>query len=75
MTFTARDWPCDNPYVTYIIFNMINKLKSYPKQIDNITSDPPPQPEHRDPNIPNRKDIRQHQPQGTEGPRERHTPV
>jgi hypothetical protein len=48
---------------------MINKLKSYPKQIDNMTSDPPPQTEHRDPN------IRQHQPQRTEGPRECHTPV
>jgi hypothetical protein len=36
---------------------MINKLKSYPKQIDNITSDPPPQNEYRDPNILNRKDT------------------
>jgi hypothetical protein len=54
---------------------MINNLKSYPKQIDNMTSDPPPQTEYRDPNIPNREDIRQHQPQRTEGPREYHTPV
>jgi hypothetical protein len=41
---------------------MINKLKSYAKQIDNMTSDPSPQTEHRDPNIPNRKDIQQHKP-------------
>jgi hypothetical protein len=54
---------------------MINKLKSYPQQIDNTTSEPPPQTEHRDPNIPNRKDIHQHQPQRTEGPRECHTPA
>jgi hypothetical protein len=54
---------------------MINKLKSYPKQKDNMTSDPLPQTEHRDPNIPNWTDIRQHQPQRTEGPRECHTPV
>jgi hypothetical protein len=37
---------------------MINRLKSYPKLIDNITSDLPLQTEDRDPNIPNRKDIR-----------------
>jgi hypothetical protein len=31
---------------------MINKLKSYPKQIDNMTSDPSLlEPEYRDPNI------------------------
>jgi hypothetical protein len=54
---------------------MINNLKSYAKQIDNMTSEPPPQTEHRDPNIPNRQDIRQHQPQRTEGPRECHTPA
>jgi hypothetical protein len=52
---------------------MINKLKSYPKQIDNTTSELPPQTEHRDPNIPDWKDIRQHQPQRTEGPRECYT--
>jgi hypothetical protein len=54
---------------------MINMLKSYPKQIDNMTSDTPPQTEHRDPNILNRKDIWQHQLQRSEGSREYHTPV
>jgi hypothetical protein len=42
---------------------MINTLKSYPKRIDNMTSDPPPQNQYRDPNIPNWTDIRQDQPQ------------
>jgi hypothetical protein len=54
---------------------MINKLKSYPKQIDNTTSEPLSQTEHRDPNITNWKDIWQHQSQRTEGPRECHTPA
>jgi hypothetical protein len=54
---------------------MINKLKSYPKQIDNMTRDPPHQTDHRDPKIPNWKDIRQYQSQRMKGPRECHTPV
>jgi hypothetical protein len=54
---------------------MINKLRSYPKQIDNMTSDLPPQIEYRDPKIPNWQDIQQHQPEVTEGPRECHTLV
>jgi hypothetical protein len=37
---------------------MINKLQSYPKQIDNMTSDSLPQTVHRDPNIVNWEDIR-----------------
>jgi hypothetical protein len=54
---------------------MINMLKSYPKQIDKTTSEPPPQTGHRDPNIVNRKVIGQHRPQRTEGPRECYTPA
>jgi hypothetical protein len=54
---------------------MIYKLKSYPEQIDDTTSEPPPQTEHQDLNIQNLKDLRQYQPQRTEGPRECHTLV
>jgi hypothetical protein len=65
---------CDNPYVTYIIFKIIN-IKIYPKQIDNITSDPPHQTDQRDLTISNQEHIREHQPQETKGPTEPHTPV
>jgi hypothetical protein len=53
---------------------MINNLKSYLTQTDNMTSDPRSQTKDRQPNITNRKDIQQHQPQRTEGTRECHTP-
>jgi hypothetical protein len=54
---------------------MTYRLNSYPKQIDNRTRDLLRETEHRDPKIPNPKDISQYQSQGTEGPRVSHSLV
>jgi hypothetical protein len=48
-------------HMTYIMFNMTNTLESYPKQLDNMTSDLPLHTEHLDPNSLDRTDLWQHQ--------------